>query len=898
MGKSIIGFHYSIGGNKQGIGQFMQRLNEAGIPFLMKGTDDAGLCFGGQETGRTFGVDNWLIYRLSTAGQPGNAEFDVPDYLKSPAAAAEEHWQKTVARWPPELDKSVVWMEPINEPRAKASPDDEQWEDMHPTDWLGWFMLEYARIANENGCKVCGPSFNSGEPEVLATNDYELPGMVAYLRYCAENPHQAALSVHEYVWRRWKDGEDWEQWYPHLWGRVEAAMAAADANNIPHNFPIFVTEWGFAHMEAPRWPQCEPYLTSYNAWAARWPQVKGVAAWTLQGNWGNVDDHIQSWIEPLAEYALTREFDAGDQPAQPHASFVEVTGQGEESVQPQGEMATAFDGLDNPVGWDGNHAGPNVWARNYLDVNPIGSAYDLGFHTGADLNDNATRGWDSDKKALVYAIGNGTVTCAGKLPGLWGNVIVIDHGQFMSRYGHLHEIKVEKGDTVRRGEEIGRIGDAFGQLPYHLHFDISPTRILEENPGHWPGSALQKILQNYVEPKSVITMTRPGRGPWPQPTTGHTTANVNFRCGPATSFSSYRVLPQGREVTILQEHAGWKLLQLKTGEFGWSFGEFIAEGEPTVGDNGEVVVVGEEPTSPADAVTTMIGVHATADGGLGPGWEQPVRGEFATLKPGVVKFQSNHDPQMIDAIMQDNRQHVETVIVRAFLDWGNRALTSAQFVDFTLSDMERSINHVRSHGLADEKIIVELHNEPNLLMEGLTHSWVNGNDCVSFFTDVLDRYKSRLPNVRYGMGGLSPGAHIPNVRRDSFAFLDEMRSHPRWSDFDVHCVHLYTSGDWNDDIGWLDHCQTKTPATPIWITESSWHTADGTGGSDYGAKLVELLDLLDERPVHGITFYCISASNPDFYHEVWCRSANKERPWERIESRGVAAEIRRLRPPV
>jgi hypothetical protein len=327
MAKSIIGFHYSIGGNKNGIGAFMEKLNQNGIPFLMKGTDDAGLCFEGASTGSAHGVKNHLIYRVSTAGQANNIQYDVPDYTKSPKAAAEEHFNKTAAKWPQELNKSLVWMEPINEPRAKLSPGDVQFQNMHPVDWLGAFMLEYARIANGQGFKVCGPSFNSGEPEVFSTNEYELPGMIAYLQYCAANPEKAALSVHEYTWIRWSQGESWPNWYPTLWGRVEAAMAAADnaqrsvGINIPRTFQIFVTEWGFAPDNAPRWPECEPHLTAYNEWAARWPQVKGVAAWTLQSGWGDVDHDLQSWFASLADYAVNRNFSSGTQPARTHALF-------------------------------------------------------------------------------------------------------------------------------------------------------------------------------------------------------------------------------------------------------------------------------------------------------------------------------------------------------------------------------------------------------------------------------------------------------------------------------------------------------------------------------------------------------------------------------------------------
>lgn len=316
MATSVIGFHYSLGGNKSGIGLFMDKLSQASIPFLFKGVDDAGLCFIGQTKG-----NNHLIYRVSTAGQNNGVSYDVPDYTKSPKAAAQEHFNKTAPKWPPELNRSVVWMEPINEPRAKLNPGDVQYQNMHPVNWLGYFMTEYAILANAQGFKVCGPSFNSGEPEVFTVNDYEQPGMLDYLNYCAIYPDEAALSVHEYTWNGWQYGQSWADWYPFLWGRVEAAIAAADRHNIPRLFQIFMTEWGFDPYEAPRWPECEPHLTAYNKWAARWPQVKGVAAWTLQAGWGDVDDDLQSWFVPLGEYTVNQNFAPGQQPAPTHVLF-------------------------------------------------------------------------------------------------------------------------------------------------------------------------------------------------------------------------------------------------------------------------------------------------------------------------------------------------------------------------------------------------------------------------------------------------------------------------------------------------------------------------------------------------------------------------------------------------
>lgn len=383
MARSVIGWHYSIGGQKDGIGAFIDKLKQANIPLLLKGVDDAGLCYEAQNKG----IKQHLICRVSTAGQPDNVQYDVPDYTKSPKAAAQEHFDKTAVKWPGELLKSVVWMEPINEPRAKLNPGDVQYGNMHPVDWLGWFMVEYAVIANGQGFKVCGPSFNSGEPEVFTVNDYEQEGMLAYLQYCAANPDKAALSVHEYTWTKWLDGESWPDWYPQLFGRVEAAIAAADRHGIPRTFSIFMTEWGFGQHDAPRWPECEPYLTDYNEWAAKWPQVKGVASWTLQSGWGGVDHDIQSWIGPLGNYAVSKDFPAGPQPAKTHPLFGGTLPNGDNTPMP----------TLNETLWNASHA---EWAAQR--VLPGYIQYPLVLGSWQEQMRNVKRVPAHNEKSLVF----------------------------------------------------------------------------------------------------------------------------------------------------------------------------------------------------------------------------------------------------------------------------------------------------------------------------------------------------------------------------------------------------------------------------------------------------------------------------------------------------------------
>lgn len=321
MSKSKIGFHTGPGGNKKGIGDWERAANDAGVPFGMKAVDEYGPIHEAVTIGRERNVQNWLGFRLTHAS--GKLSREVPDYNVDPALDAPNLCQELIDKLPPEFDQSV-WLEVINEPRAENKEGDTMFNNMEACDYLGEWCLAAAKFMNDRGYKFAGPSFNSGEPGYVgkgladAVTQYSQPGMLKYLRYCAENPAKAALSVHEYSWSLWQEGETAANWYPTLWGRFEAAIAAADLNGIPRTFPILVTEFGFAHNEAPEGHSVFAFLDARNRMTARFPQLKFDAAWTLQ-NYQNapIDNHVNSWMA----YSILKNFDEGKQPAKTHEAF-------------------------------------------------------------------------------------------------------------------------------------------------------------------------------------------------------------------------------------------------------------------------------------------------------------------------------------------------------------------------------------------------------------------------------------------------------------------------------------------------------------------------------------------------------------------------------------------------
>src|SRR5665213_4589329 len=87
-------------------------------------------------------------------------------------------------------------------------------------------------------------------------------------------------------------------------------------------------------------------------------------------------------------------------------------------------------------------------------------------HTGLDMR--------GDIGEPAHATADGRVTIAGREGG-YGNMIEINHGNGLAtRYGHLSEIDVKVGQTVRIGDIIGRIGSTGRSTGPHLHYE---TRI-------------------------------------------------------------------------------------------------------------------------------------------------------------------------------------------------------------------------------------------------------------------------------------------------------------------------------------------------------------------------------------------------------------------------------------
>lgn len=86
-------------------------------------------------------------------------------------------------------------------------------------------------------------------------------------------------------------------------------------------------------------------------------------------------------------------------------------------------------------------------------------------HQGIDLA--------GEKGLNIYASGDGVVVVAEYNHHGYGKEIVIDHGfGYESIYAHLDDILVEKGQKIKRGELIGKLGSTGRSTGPHLHYEV------------------------------------------------------------------------------------------------------------------------------------------------------------------------------------------------------------------------------------------------------------------------------------------------------------------------------------------------------------------------------------------------------------------------------------------
>lgn len=116
--------------------------------------------------------------------------------------------------------------------------------------------------------------------------------------------------------------------------------------------------------------------------------------------------------------------------------------------------------LTNPISsFSSSKAGASVGQK----INPFYKV--SAYHAGLDLI--------SSQGEPVYASAAGTVeSVQHSMKGL-GNVVTINHGNgFITRYAHLENTRVSRGQKVEKGKQIGSVGISGNSFAPHLHYEV------------------------------------------------------------------------------------------------------------------------------------------------------------------------------------------------------------------------------------------------------------------------------------------------------------------------------------------------------------------------------------------------------------------------------------------
>lgn len=214
---------------------------------------------------------------------------------------------------------------------------------------------------------------------------------------------------------------------------------------------------------------------------------------------------------------------------------------------------------------------------------------DGSFHKGIDLvaSNIGNKGGD-----YIVAFANGKVTgYQNAIAGFnndtptksMGNYVIIDHGNgYKTRYMHMLKgsIKVKTGDTVKKGQVIGYMGNTGNSYGRHLHFDISYNKKITNS--YYSGG------RYYLDPKPFLRGTEEfgkvstgsvSTSKLTTTTSVYYTVNVNtllnVRKAPSVNAIILGMLKKGEKVKKVEVKGDWTKIEGRVN--GWVMTRYLKE---------------------------------------------------------------------------------------------------------------------------------------------------------------------------------------------------------------------------------------------------------------------------------------------------------------------------------
>lgn len=115
---------------------------------------------------------------------------------------------------------------------------------------------------------------------------------------------------------------------------------------------------------------------------------------------------------------------------------------------------------------------PAIQPLSNSDVLILYTTYGMRRHPGGFWREHKGLDFKAPQGTPVYATGDGFVSDA-YISSTYGNVVFIDHNfGYETRYAHLTQYIVKKGDPIKRGQIIGYVGNTGYSFGAHLHYEV------------------------------------------------------------------------------------------------------------------------------------------------------------------------------------------------------------------------------------------------------------------------------------------------------------------------------------------------------------------------------------------------------------------------------------------
>jgi hypothetical protein len=250
----------------------------------------------------------------------------------------------------------------------------------------------------------------------------------------------------------------------------------------------------------------------------------------------------------------------------------------------------------------------------------------------------------------------------------------------------------------------------------------------------------------------------------------------------------------------------------------------------------------------------LVGLHGRADGAL----QEADYTIITRARMEAVKLTSYGSPENVLRLRALNPEMF--ILARAFLVFNRNGdpipTTPVEFYERTVNDVAR----LYEAGVR----YIEIHNEPNLRLEGFGGSWHNGGEFGQWFLQVLELYRARFPEALFGFPGLSPGpSQTAGGRVDSDVFLAQAADAIVQADWIGVHAYWQSEAEMNDareGYGFTRY-RERFPDKLLFITEFGNPAGPK---AEVAAQYARYYASLRKVPGLGAAFaYIVSTSNPE-----------------------------------